>query len=76
MKKQKGKVWRFFFHYYKQKDMWSVHFRGACAVVDNITCLVPCEGHKQSHQPRRIMRGYAGEVRFKTIHGTKSAIIL
>lgn len=56
--------------------MWSVHFRGTCAVVDQITCLVPCEGHKQSHQPRRIMRGFAKEVRFKTIRGSKNAIIL
>jgi hypothetical protein len=75
MKKQNNR-WRFFFHYYKQKDMWSVHFRGSCAVVDEITCLVPCQGHKQARQPRRIMRGFAKEVRFKTIHGTKTALIL
>lgn len=53
---------RFFFHYNKQHDCWSVHFSGQCFIVEEIECSVPKEGHKQNIQPRRIIRGWAQAV--------------
>lgn len=56
------KARRFFYHYFKAKDKMSVHFAGACHVVDSVDCRVPCESHRQKRQPRLIMRGFARRV--------------
>ena len=74
IQKTRGK-YRFFYHYFKQKDKWSVHFRGRCYVVDDLECQVPAEGHKQSRQPRRIIRGYAKTVLIFTHDNNKKAVI-
>jgi hypothetical protein len=51
--------YRFFFHYYRQKDCMSVHFRGACYPVDNVVSMVRIETHRRKTQPRLVMRGWA-----------------
>lgn len=56
---------RFFYHYYKQYDKMSVHFRGTCSSVDEIICLVPCESKRNKKQPKLVMRGMASEVSFR-----------
>lgn len=50
---------RFFYHFYKQKGRMSVHFAGACHVVDNIHCFVPCETKWNKRQPKLVMQGFA-----------------
>ncbi len=62
LRKQHAAQRRFFYHYYRQKDRWSVHYRGKCYVVDDLTCLAPAEGWKNDRQPRRVMRGFARKV--------------
>jgi hypothetical protein len=56
------KKYRFFYHYFKQKKRMSIHFRGACTVVDNVVCKVPCETKWNKTQPNLVMRGYASAV--------------
>lgn len=56
------KTYRYFYHYNRQHDKWSVHFKGKCHIVDEFECLVPNEGHTQKQQPKRIVRGFAKEV--------------
>ena len=55
-------MYRFFYHYYKQKQKMSVHFKGKCHVVDDVVCNRPCETHWNPRQPNLVMRGYAKEV--------------
>ena len=54
---------RFFYHYYRQVDRMSVHFKNTCHVVDHVRCQVPCEDHRRRTQPRLVMRGFARQVR-------------
>ena len=42
----------------------SIHWKGACYVVDNIICKVPCETKWNKRQPKLIMRGWATTVKF------------
>jgi hypothetical protein len=65
IKKKKRIVW---FHYnkpYSKKfgvDKWTVHWNGACLIVDKIICLIPSFSHNRKNQPRVVMRGYASSV--------------
>lgn len=43
----------------------SIHFRGACTVVDDIICQVPCETKWKRTQPRLVMQGWATGVEIK-----------
>ncbi len=56
------KEYRFFYHYYKQTGKMSVHFKGVCHIVDNVSCLVPCETKWKSTQPKLVMQGFAKEL--------------
>ena len=67
----RGKKYRFFYHYFKQKRMMSVHFRGQCRTIEHVTCAVPCETHYQKRQPYLVMRGFAEKVTF----GPNTAVI-
>jgi len=61
-KLKKKKTYRFFYHYYRQYDKMSVHFRGKCFRAKNVECKVPCETHWKKTQPNLSMRGYAEEI--------------
>lgn len=71
------KKYRFFFHYNKplskQKgvQLWSVHYRGVCHFVENITCIPATESKVNKRQPVVVMMGYSSEVQIKH----KTAII-
>lgn len=54
--------WRFFYHYYRQYNEMSVHFRGKCYRVTDIICQVPCETKWNKRQPNLVMRGWAKDV--------------
>ena len=60
-----SKKYRFFYHFYKQKNKMSVHFRKSCTVVDNIECKVPCETKWKKTQPKLVMQGFCKEVKFE-----------
>lgn len=66
------KSFRFFYHYYKQKNKMSIHFKKTCIVVDDIECNVPCETKWKKRQPNLVMQGFARDIIIKN----NKAIIL
>jgi hypothetical protein len=54
--------YRFFFHWRKREDRWTVHFRGKCIDCGDVVCLVPCETKKNKRQPVRVCQGFCMEV--------------
>lgn len=61
----KNKKYRFYFHWVKQTDKWSVHFKNECIHAEHLECNVPCEAKKNKRQPYRVMRGFASQVNVK-----------
>lgn len=59
---------RFFFHFNKPasqragKPQISLHYKGACHIVDNLVCNVPTWGRLSKRQPRFVMVGDAAEI--------------
>jgi len=55
----------FFFHYNKPasqrrgKPTITVHWKGACHLVDNIIAMIPTKGRIRKSQPRFVMAGQA-----------------
>jgi hypothetical protein len=62
---------RFFFHYHKQKKMWTVHFRGECMLVhiDRLIIGVPCEGKENKRQPYAVMQGFCHRIETEHFNG-------
>ena len=58
----KKKLYRFYYHYYKQYKEMSVHYRGTCHRVKGIVCNVPCETKYNKRQPYLVMQGYCSSV--------------
>lgn len=56
------KKYRFFYHWVRQTDKWSVHFKKSCIHTKHIKCEVPCESKMNKRQPYRVMQGWATEV--------------
>lgn len=56
--KKKGQ-YRFYYHWVRQTNKWSVHFRNKCTHVDHLMCNVPCETKINKRQPYRVMQGFA-----------------
>ncbi len=54
--------YRFFYHYYKQYNKMSVHFKRQCFVVDSIECNTHCETKWNKTQPHLVMQGFAENV--------------
>lgn len=59
-----GKVnkYRFFYHYYKQYNEMSVHFKKSCTRVKDVVCNVPCTTKWAKTQPYLRMEGFAEKV--------------
>lgn len=63
------KLYRFFFHYNKPaskangRPMLSVHFRGKCYIVTDVSCGVPTYSKVNKKQPYCVMQGKARDVR-------------
>ena len=68
-KKRSGQH-RFFFHYNKPEskkqgvNVLTIHWSGACHLVNDIVCYAPTETHKQKRQPHCVVRGWASTVGF------------
>lgn len=56
------KKYRFFYHWVRATDKWSVHFRNTCTHAAHIKCEVPAESKMNKRQPLRVMRGWASEI--------------
>ena len=61
----------FWFHYNKPasakagKPQITVHYKGACHIVDNLDCKVPTAGHLRNSQPRFVIKGNCKEIKFE-----------
>lgn len=51
--------YKFFFHYNKQKDAITIHYRGKCHSAIKLTCYTNCFSKFNKRQPRLVMWGYA-----------------
>ncbi len=58
----KNKKYRFFYHYFKQKNKMSVHFRGKCTIVNDIICMCPSATKWNKTQPYLVMQGFCENV--------------
>ncbi len=67
-----SKKYRVFYHYNKQHNKMSVHFRNRCYIVDNIGCFVDMFTKWNKTQPHLVMQGWAEKV---IISSDKTAII-
>jgi hypothetical protein len=57
----KGKR-RFFFHYRKQTNTMTIHWKKECLQAKEIKCSVPVETKWNKIQPRLVIQGFASEV--------------
>ena len=58
---------RFFYHYNKQKGRMTLHWKGACIIVDELVCMVPAETKTSDTQPRYVLQGWAKQVEFEQL---------
>lgn len=57
------KKYRFFYHYYRQYNEMTIHFKKKCYRVKNVICEVPTETKwNEKEQPYLVMQGFASEV--------------
>lgn len=59
--KKKGQ-YRFFYHYYRQYNEMSVHFKNKCYRTKLVECLVPCETKWNNRQPQLVLQGFCTEI--------------
>lgn len=56
------KKYRFFYHYYRQYNCMSVHYRGKCYRTKDVICKVETETKWNKRQPRLVERGWATSI--------------
>lgn len=66
------KQYRFFYHYNKQHQKMTIHFKKTCHIVDNVVCLVPCNTKWNKRQPKLVMQGFASNLELKYGEGILS----
>lgn len=70
-KNKKPRKYVFFFHYNKPasqskgKPVISLHWKGACYLVDNVECACGTHGRIRNKQPMFVMTGKAEQVDFQ-----------
>jgi hypothetical protein len=57
-----NRKYRFSYHWVRQTNMWSVHFKKECIHREHIICNVTCESKINKTQPYRTMQGFATEI--------------
>lgn len=66
--KQSVKLYAFYFHFNKPASQQagraqaSVHYRGACHIVDTVDCQVPVKSRTNKRQPHFVMAGRCSEL--------------
>ena len=56
------KKYRFFYHYYRQYNCMSLHFKGKCYKTDNVICKVDSETKWNKTQPNLVIRGFVSNI--------------
>lgn len=65
------KRYAFWFHYNKPaskeagKMQWTLHYRGACHLIDGINCAVPTRSYPRNRQPLAVMLGKCVDVKIR-----------
>jgi hypothetical protein len=65
------KQYIFWFHYNKPKSRLSqspkmtIHYKGACHIVDHINCNVFIKTHHRNSQPHIVIKGKANSIELK-----------
>jgi hypothetical protein len=62
---ESNKKYRFFYHYYRQYNTMSIHFKDCCYKAKNVICEVPTETKWNDTQPNLIIRGFCKSVEIK-----------
>ena len=63
---KQGKTYRFFYHFNKQKQGMTVHFRGQCIIAKNVVCSRQSETKwNPKKQPMLVMQGFCKEVQME-----------
>ena len=57
-----SKKYRFFYHYFRQKNCISVHFRNKCTQCKDVICYAETETKWNKTQPQLVIRGYASNI--------------
>lgn len=57
------KKYRFFYHYYKQYNEMSVHFKGTCYRTKNVICNVPTETKWNKNMPKLVVQGFSRSIK-------------
>lgn len=83
MKAKTPRPKRFFYHYHKaasraaKRNVLTIHWQGACHMVNDIECEPSTQTHTQVRQPHCIIRGFATNVIFEHREdGTKVGYII
>jgi len=53
---------RYYYHYNKKNNKMTVHYKGKCIIVQNISCACSSETKWNKTQPYLVMRGFCNEV--------------
>lgn len=57
--------YRIFYHYYRQYNCLSVHYRGKCHRVKDTVCNIPTETKWNKTQPNLVVRGWVKSLEIK-----------
>lgn len=68
-----SKKYRFFYHYYRQYNEMTVHFKKICYRTKNINCQVPTETKWNKNQPYLVVQGFCEKLE---INEKKNLIII
>ena len=67
--------YRFFYHYRKQTQRLTLHYKGKCIPVDDLVCDVKTESKWNKRQPLVVMQGFAKNVKLETTDERVKAIV-
>jgi len=59
------KKYRFFYHYYKQYNEMSVHFRNKCYRTKNVVCNDNSETKWNKRQPMLVVQGFCKDIKIE-----------
>ncbi len=58
---------RFYYHYNRPNDCWSIHFNKKCILADHLQCTKTVESKNNKTQPRKVMQGFCNFVNLETL---------
>ena len=59
--------YRFFYHYNRQKNKISIHFRGKCYLVDNLSICVAAVSKRSEKSPKFVVQGWTKGIKIQEL---------